>query len=35
LIQDPARIPAYGVYPLKELTGRIEALRYFRVVAAH
>jgi hypothetical protein len=31
LIQDPARDPAYGVYPLKELTGRIEALRFFRV----
>ena len=31
LIQDPARNPAYGVYPLKKLTSRIEALRYFRV----
>jgi len=35
LIQDPARDPSWGVYPLKELTGRIEALRFFRVVAAH
>jgi hypothetical protein len=35
LIQDPARIPAYGVYPLKELTDRIEALRFFRIVPAH
>jgi hypothetical protein len=35
LIQDPARIPAYGVYPLKELTDHIEALRYYRVVPAH
>jgi len=31
LIQDPARNPNYGVYPLKQLTGRIEALRFFRV----
>jgi len=35
LVQDPARSPTYGVYPLKDLTGRIEALRFFRVVAAH
>ena len=35
LIQDPARIPAYGVYPLKELTDHIEALRFYRVVPAH
>jgi hypothetical protein len=35
LIQDPARDPGYGVYPLKELTGRIEALRFYRVVPAH
>jgi hypothetical protein len=35
LVQDPARPAEWGVYPLKELTGRIEALRYFRVVPAH
>jgi hypothetical protein len=35
LVQDPARDPSWGVYPLKELTGRIEALRFFRVVPAH
>jgi len=32
LIQDPARSPSWGVYPLKELTSRIEALRFFKVV---
>ncbi len=31
LIQDPARNPKYGVYPLKNLTSRIDALRFFRV----
>ncbi|MCE0498965.1 MAG: C39 family peptidase [Methylacidiphilales bacterium] len=35
LIRDPARSPAWGVYPLKNLTGRIEALRFFRVVPPH
>jgi hypothetical protein len=35
LVQDPARSPAYGVYPLKQLTGKIEALRFYRVVPAH
>jgi hypothetical protein len=35
LTQDPARSPSWGVYPLKDLTGRIEALRFYRVVAAH
>jgi hypothetical protein len=35
LVQDPARSPSWGVYPLKELTGRIEALRFFRIVPAH
>lgn len=35
LIQDPARSPTYGVYPLKDLTSRIEALRFYRVVPAH
>ena len=35
LVQDPARDPDYGVYPLKNLTSRIEALRFFRVVSAH
>ena len=32
LIRDPARSPAYGVYPLKNLTDRIEALRFYRIV---
>ena len=32
LIQDPARSPSWGVYPLKQLTSRIEALRFYRVV---
>jgi hypothetical protein len=35
LVQDPARPPSWGVYPLKELTPRIEALRYYRVVSPH
>ena len=35
LAQDPARSPTWGVYPLKELTSRIEALRFYRVVPAH
>jgi hypothetical protein len=35
LIQDPAQSPDRGVYPLKDLTARIEALRFYRVVAAH
>jgi hypothetical protein len=35
LVQDPARSPTRGIYPLKELTGNIEALRFFRVVAPH
>jgi len=35
LVQDPARVPSWGVYPLKDLTDRIEALRFFRVVPAH
>jgi len=35
LAQDPARSPTWGVYPLKELTGSIEALRFYRVVPAH
>jgi hypothetical protein len=35
LTRDPARSPSYGVYPLKDLTSRIEALRYFRVVPVH
>ena len=33
LAQDPLR-PSSGVYPLKDLTGRIDALRFFRVVPA-
>jgi hypothetical protein len=35
LVQDPARPPEWGVYPLRSLTGRIEALRFFRVVPPH
>jgi hypothetical protein len=35
LVQDPARPASWGVYPLKELTDKIEALRFFRVVAPH
>ena len=35
LIQDPARPPSWGIYPLKDITSRIEALRFFRVVPAH
>ena len=35
LIQDPARSPSWGVYPLRDLTSRIEALRFYRVVPAH
>jgi hypothetical protein len=32
LVQDPARPPDFGVYPLKRLTPHIEALRFFRVI---
>jgi len=32
LIRDPARDPDYGVYPLRKITGRIEALRFYEVV---
>jgi len=35
LVQDPAQNPARGIYPLKDLTSRIEALRFFRIVPAH
>ncbi len=35
LIQDPARSSTFGVYPLRDLTGRIEALRFYRVVPPH
>jgi len=35
LARDPARGPSWGVYPLKDLTGRIEALRFYRIVPAH
>jgi hypothetical protein len=35
LIQDPARDPSWGIYPLKDLTGSIEALRFYRVVPPH
>jgi hypothetical protein len=32
LIRDPARPPSWGIYPIKELTDHIEALRFYRVV---
>jgi hypothetical protein len=32
LVRDPARPPDWGVYPLKELTQNIEALRFYRVL---
>jgi hypothetical protein len=32
LIRDPARPASYGVYPLDQLTSRIEALRYYTIV---
>jgi hypothetical protein len=32
LTRDPARPPAWGVYPLRELTHQIEALRFYRVL---
>jgi hypothetical protein len=32
LIRDPARPAGYGVYPLHQLTSRIEALRFYKVV---
>jgi hypothetical protein len=32
LTRDPARPPEYGVYPLRELTPRIEALRFYRAL---
>jgi|GEM_PF-232796 len=32
LIRDPARNPAYGIYPLKQITDHIEGLRFYRVV---
>ncbi len=32
LVQDPAQSPTAGVYPLKNLASRIDALRFFRVV---
>lgn len=35
LIQDPARGAIWGVYPLKELTDHVEALRFYRVIPAH
>ena len=31
LVQDPARPPGFGVYPLKRLVPHIDALRFFRV----
>jgi hypothetical protein len=34
LTRDPARSPSWGVYPLKDLTSRIEALRFYRVLPA-
>ena len=35
MIQDPARGVAWGVYPLKQITDHIEALRFYRIVPAH
>jgi hypothetical protein len=35
LVQDPARSPSSGIYPLKALTDHIDALRFYRVVPAH
>jgi hypothetical protein len=32
LTRDPARSPSWGVYPLKDLTSRIEALRFYRML---
>jgi hypothetical protein len=32
LIQDPARVPTWGIYPLKEITDRIEGLRFYRML---
>jgi hypothetical protein len=32
LIRDPARPPEYGVYPLRDLVPRIEALRFYKIV---
>jgi hypothetical protein len=32
LIRDPARPPEYGVYPLRDLVPRIEALRFYTIV---
>jgi len=31
IIRDPARPPAYGIYPLRNLTPRIEALRFYKI----
>ncbi|HUB68262.1 MAG TPA: C39 family peptidase [Candidatus Methylacidiphilales bacterium] len=35
LIRDPARSPASAVYPLKNITDHIEALRFYRIVPPH
>lgn len=32
LIRDPARPADYGVYPLRKITGRIEALRFYKIM---
>ena len=32
LTRDPARPPDWGVYPLRQLTSRIEALRFYRIL---
>jgi len=34
LTRDPARSPSWGVYPLKDLTHTIEALRFYRLLPA-
>jgi len=33
LTRDPARAPDWGVYPLRDLTSQIEALRFYRVLS--
>jgi hypothetical protein len=35
LIRDPARPASFGIYPLRELTNRIDGLRFYRIVPAH
>ena len=35
LVQDPARSSSFGIYPLRDLTSTIEALRFYKVVPPH